>query len=211
MLGRRHPLGGGPEPPRACPHRSTTPLCPFGSCDSGGDCECLCTAIATYAEECGQRGVHIRWRSQDLCRESLSPVPGMGWGVRAGGPAHPGAGRIQPRDPPASAALQCDGGQEYSACGPPCPQTCQNFGLELPEHCDTMSCLEGCFCPEGKVLHGECGAAVGLPWGWPTPCSPTPLCLGAEGSCIDPAECPCVWEGISFPPGAGVQQGCKNW
>ncbi|XP_050572817.1 LOW QUALITY PROTEIN: SCO-spondin-like [Cygnus atratus] len=117
-------------------------------CDSGGDCECLCTAIATYAEECGQRGVHIRWRSQDLC------------------------------------PMQCDGGQEYSACGPPCPQTCQNFGLELPEHCDTMSCLEGCFCPEGKVLH--------------------------EGSCIDPAECPCVWEGIAFPAGAGVQQGCRN-
>ncbi|NXJ16183.1 SSPO protein, partial [Odontophorus gujanensis] len=36
-------------------------------CDSGGDCECLCTAIATYAEECSQRGIHIRWRSQDLC------------------------------------------------------------------------------------------------------------------------------------------------
>ncbi|NXW84225.1 SSPO protein, partial [Alopecoenas beccarii] len=36
-------------------------------CDSGGDCECLCTAIATYAEECGRRGIHIRWRSQELC------------------------------------------------------------------------------------------------------------------------------------------------
>ncbi|NWJ06236.1 SSPO protein, partial [Crypturellus undulatus] len=36
-------------------------------CDSGGDCECLCTAIATYAEECGQRGIHVRWRSQELC------------------------------------------------------------------------------------------------------------------------------------------------
>uniref|UniRef100_A0A3Q2YZN8 VWFD domain-containing protein n=1 Tax=Hippocampus comes TaxID=109280 RepID=A0A3Q2YZN8_HIPCM len=37
-------------------------------CDSGGDCECLCTAIATYAEECNRRGVYIRWRSQELCR-----------------------------------------------------------------------------------------------------------------------------------------------
>ncbi|XP_072186520.1 SCO-spondin [Excalfactoria chinensis] len=117
-------------------------------CDSGGDCECLCTAIATYAEECSQRGIHIRWRSQDLC------------------------------------PMQCDGGQEYSACGPPCPQTCQNLGLELPEHCETMSCLEGCFCPEGKVLH--------------------------EGGCIDPAECPCFWQGIAFPDSAVVQQGCRN-
>ncbi|XP_078061134.1 SCO-spondin-like [Mustelus asterias] len=36
-------------------------------CDTGGDCECLCTAIATYTEECNKRGVYIRWRSQDLC------------------------------------------------------------------------------------------------------------------------------------------------
>ncbi|CAK6975811.1 SCO-spondin isoform X5 [Scomber scombrus] len=39
-------------------------------CDSGGDCECLCTAIAAYAEECNRRGVYIRWRSQELCRDS---------------------------------------------------------------------------------------------------------------------------------------------
>ncbi|OXB70710.1 UNVERIFIED_CONTAM: hypothetical protein H355_006103 [Colinus virginianus] len=61
---------------------------------------------------------------------------------------------------------------------------CANLGLELPEHCDTMSCMEGCFCPEGTVLH--------------------------EGSCIDPAECPCFWQGIAFPDSAAVQQGCRN-
>ncbi|XP_028290490.1 SCO-spondin [Gouania willdenowi] len=36
-------------------------------CDSGGDCECLCTAIAAYAEECNRHGLYIRWRSQELC------------------------------------------------------------------------------------------------------------------------------------------------
>ncbi|KYO43844.1 SCO-spondin [Alligator mississippiensis] len=117
-------------------------------CDSGGDCECLCTAIAAYAEECNQRGVYIRWRSQDLC------------------------------------PMQCDNGLEYEACGPACPQTCKTFGLELAEHCDAVSCVEGCFCPEGKVLHG--------------------------GSCIDPSECPCYWEGTSFPSGTAVKQECKN-
>ncbi|XP_063157945.1 SCO-spondin-like [Candoia aspera] len=119
-------------------------------CDSGGDCECLCTAIATYAEECGRRGVSVRWRSQELC------------------------------------PLQCDHGAEYDPCGPACPQTCQNFGLEPAEHCpvEAASCVEGCFCPEGKVLHG--------------------------GRCIDPAECPCFWEGTSFPLGALVMQECRN-
>ncbi|ELK05197.1 SCO-spondin [Pteropus alecto] len=41
-------------------------------CDSGGDCECLCSAIAAYADECARHGLHVRWRSQDLC------LPG-GW------------------------------------------------------------------------------------------------------------------------------------
>ncbi|KAM9163493.1 LOW QUALITY PROTEIN: SCO-spondin-like [Pangshura tecta] len=117
-------------------------------CDSGGDCECLCTAIAAYAEECNQRGVYVRWRSQELC------------------------------------PMQCDNGLEYEACGPACPQTCKSFGLEPSEHCDAISCVEGCFCPDGRVLR--------------------------DGSCIDPAECPCFWEGISFPAGAVVKQECKN-
>ncbi|KAK6627245.1 hypothetical protein RUM44_009722 [Polyplax serrata] len=36
-------------------------------CDEGGDCECLCSAIAAYTEECTQRGIPIKWRSQHLC------------------------------------------------------------------------------------------------------------------------------------------------
>ncbi|XP_033639813.1 SCO-spondin-like [Asterias rubens] len=36
-------------------------------CDIGGDCECLCTAISAYAMECSRSGVHVKWRSQDLC------------------------------------------------------------------------------------------------------------------------------------------------
>lgn len=46
---------------------------PFHSCDSGGDCECLCSAIATYADECARRGLYVRWRSQELCRECALP------------------------------------------------------------------------------------------------------------------------------------------
>ncbi|KAM6142205.1 LOW QUALITY PROTEIN: SCO-spondin-like [Phoenicopterus ruber ruber] len=117
-------------------------------CDSGGDCECLCTAIAAYAEECGRRGIHLRWRSQELC------------------------------------PLQCGRGLEYSACGPPCPPTCRGLGREPPEHCRGLPCLEGCFCPPGTLLH--------------------------EGGCVEPAECPCFWDGFAFPAGAAVQQGCKN-
>ncbi|XP_053322587.1 SCO-spondin-like [Spea bombifrons] len=117
-------------------------------CDSGGDCECLCTAIATYVEECNRHGVYIRWRTQDLC------------------------------------PMQCDNGLVYEACGPSCPRTCRNLGQDPEEGCGFRSCVEGCFCPEGKVLHG--------------------------GSCIDPPDCPCYWENVAFPAGAVVKQGCRN-
>lgn len=46
---------------------------PSHSCDSGGDCECLCSAIATYADECARHGIHVRWRSQELCRKCAQP------------------------------------------------------------------------------------------------------------------------------------------
>ena len=36
-------------------------------CDRGGDCECLCTAIAAYGTACSQSGVSVRWRSQEHC------------------------------------------------------------------------------------------------------------------------------------------------
>lgn len=47
--------------------------CVFDSCacDMGGDCECLCTAIAAYAHECNLHGVGVKWRSQELCRKIL--------------------------------------------------------------------------------------------------------------------------------------------
>ncbi|KAJ8010539.1 hypothetical protein DPEC_G00076130 [Dallia pectoralis] len=50
--------------------------------------------------------------------------------------------------------------------------------------CGALSCVEGCFCPAGTVLHG--------------------------GACVLPALCPCDWEGSVFPPGAVVSQQCQN-
>lgn len=36
-------------------------------CNRGGDCECLCTAIANFAEECNKNGIYVKWRNQHLC------------------------------------------------------------------------------------------------------------------------------------------------
>ncbi|XP_068828902.1 LOW QUALITY PROTEIN: SCO-spondin-like [Capricornis sumatraensis] len=117
-------------------------------CDSGGDCECLCSAIATYADECARHGIHVRWRSQELC------------------------------------PLQCEGGQVYEACGPTCPATCQDHRPEPGWPCRAVTCVEGCFCPEGTLLHG--------------------------GICLELAACPCEWGGSFFPPGTVLQKDCGN-
>lgn len=38
-------------------------------CDSGGDCECLCTILSHFAQECNANGAPANWRSQRLCRK----------------------------------------------------------------------------------------------------------------------------------------------
>ncbi|XP_019623670.1 PREDICTED: uncharacterized protein LOC109469577 [Branchiostoma belcheri] len=51
------------------PYQDYYERCVFDACgcDSGGDCECLCTSVATYAQECNLHGVHVHWRSQEFC------------------------------------------------------------------------------------------------------------------------------------------------
>ncbi|XP_068963373.1 mucin-6, partial [Petaurus breviceps papuanus] len=36
-------------------------------CDSGGDCECMCDAVAAYAKACLDAGVCVDWRAPDFC------------------------------------------------------------------------------------------------------------------------------------------------
>lgn len=42
-------------------------------CDAGGDCECLCDAVAAYAKACLDKGVCVDWRAPDFCREYPPP------------------------------------------------------------------------------------------------------------------------------------------
>lgn len=58
------------------------------ACDSGGDCECFCTAVAAYAQACRDVGVCVSWRTPDVCRESGS-VRGAAARVGAAGAAGP--------------------------------------------------------------------------------------------------------------------------
>ncbi|XP_051548146.1 mucin-2-like [Myxocyprinus asiaticus] len=37
------------------------------ACDTGGDCDCFCTAVAAYAAECRKKGACVAWRSPSIC------------------------------------------------------------------------------------------------------------------------------------------------
>ncbi|TRY87244.1 hypothetical protein DNTS_031751, partial [Danionella cerebrum] len=66
-------------------------------CDSGGDCECFCTAVAAYATECRKKGVCVAWRSPDICPlfcDYYNPPSGCEW--------------------------------HYQSCGSTCMKTCNN-------------------------------------------------------------------------------------
>ncbi|TMW40720.1 hypothetical protein DOY81_014199 [Sarcophaga bullata] len=43
------------------------------ACDQGGDCECLCTAVAAYSHACSQKGINIRWRTPHFCPMQCDP------------------------------------------------------------------------------------------------------------------------------------------
>uniref|UniRef100_A0A9L0RAU9 Mucin 5AC, oligomeric mucus/gel-forming n=1 Tax=Equus caballus TaxID=9796 RepID=A0A9L0RAU9_HORSE len=67
------------------------------ACDSGGDCECFCTAVAAYAQACHEVGVCVSWRSPDVCPLFCDYYNPEG---------------------------QCE--WHYQPCGAPCMKTCQN-------------------------------------------------------------------------------------
>uniref|UniRef100_A0A8C6WXW9 VWFD domain-containing protein n=1 Tax=Neogobius melanostomus TaxID=47308 RepID=A0A8C6WXW9_9GOBI len=36
-------------------------------CNTGGDCDCFCSAVAAYAAACNRAGVCVRWRTPTVC------------------------------------------------------------------------------------------------------------------------------------------------
>ncbi|XP_029613260.1 mucin-5AC-like [Salmo trutta] len=67
------------------------------ACDTGGDCECFCTAVAAYAQACNEAGACIKWRTPDICPlfcDFYNPIGECEW--------------------------------HYNPCGYPCMKTCKN-------------------------------------------------------------------------------------
>ncbi|XP_051778461.1 mucin-5B-like [Erpetoichthys calabaricus] len=67
------------------------------ACDTGGDCECFCTAVASYAKACNDAGICVVWRSPEICPlfcDYYNAPDGCEW--------------------------------HYKPCGAPCMKTCRN-------------------------------------------------------------------------------------
>ncbi|NXJ99983.1 MUC5A protein, partial [Corythaixoides concolor] len=106
------------------------------ACDTGGDCECFCTAVAAYAQVCNELDICISWRTPSICPlfcDYYNPQGECEW--------------------------------HYKPCGAPCMKTCKNpsgnclhelRGLEgCYPHCpknkpyfdeETMTCVSTCGC-----------------------------------------------------------------
>ncbi|XP_074004839.1 LOW QUALITY PROTEIN: mucin-2 [Numenius arquata] len=163
------------------------------SCDSGGDCECFCSAVAAYAQECTKAQACVFWRTPDIC-----PIF---------------CDYYNPRN-------ECD--WHYEPCGSNVT-TCRminnistNFSVPYLEGCYPR-------CPEDKPIYNEetkkcvrgdeCGCYIDgiyVPPGTEIPTEENcKNCLcGPSGSivCTPVPGCPCVINGTSYQVNDTVAQ-----
>ncbi|XP_024604822.1 mucin-5B [Neophocaena asiaeorientalis asiaeorientalis] len=158
------------------------------ACDSGGDRECFCTAVAAYAQACREAGVCTSWRTPDICPlfcDYYNPQGECEW--------------------------------HYQPCGDPCLRTCRNPRghclMDLPgtEGCypkcppskpffneDQMKCVaqcEGCYDEDGNYY--DAGTRVPTAENcWSCDCTSRGL------QCTySPAACTCTYEGRTYAYG----------
>ncbi|KAM5248547.1 mucin-5B [Ctenodactylus gundi] len=154
------------------------------ACDSGGDCECFCTAVAAYAQACHDVGVCVSWRTPDICPlfcDYYNPDGECEW--------------------------------HYQPCGAPCLRTCRNPSgrclVDLPglEGCypkcppnepffseDEMKCVAqcGCYNKDGNYYH------IGMKVPTAENCQSC-NCTSSGIQCAhNSAACTCIYEGQTY-------------
>uniref|UniRef100_A0A8C8ASN0 VWFD domain-containing protein n=1 Tax=Otus sunia TaxID=257818 RepID=A0A8C8ASN0_9STRI len=178
----------------------------YDCCDSGGDCECLCTAIATYAEECSRRGIHIRWRSQELC--PLQCDRGLEYSA-CGPPCPPTCRDLSQGPPKLCQGLACLEGcfcplgtllHGEGCCVPPSRCLCHHRGrLYQPGDTDAVdACNNWCERGHRGLPPGEAGCPPGRQFreclwggGCPYSCAHLGGWVGcARGGCTEGCHCP---------------------
>ncbi|MCJ8738057.1 hypothetical protein PDJAM_G00031110 [Pangasius djambal] len=121
------------------------------ACDSGGDCECFCTAVAAYAKACSAAGVCVQWRSPKICPlfcDYYNPPGECEWHYKPCG--HKCMKTC--RNPTGNCTMQTPA---LEGCYPECPDDLPLFDE------DTMKCVPqgqcGCY---AEMLRYELGQSV---------------------------------------------------
>ncbi|KAK3603587.1 hypothetical protein CHS0354_017302 [Potamilus streckersoni] len=136
------------------------------SCDSGGDCECLCTALANFAKYCSRLGQAIKWRSNALC--AIQCENGLQYNP-CGSPCPQNCRNVGQEPEPSCEATGCDEGcfcpQGYvhmeGGCHPADKCSCTYNGMEYPPgtsmmvNCQNCTCMNAAFECSGEKC-GEC-------------------------------------------------------
>ncbi|XP_074481538.1 mucin-5B-like [Sebastes fasciatus] len=161
------------------------------ACDSGGDCECLCTAVATYAKICNEAGACVKWRKPKLCPIFCDYYNSPG---------------------------ECE--WHYKPCGADCMKTCRNPSgncsnlITALEGCypqcppsqpyfdeDDMKCVtrEQCGCYDDKGTHFSIGDEV------PSKDCYTCSCTDSGIRCsYNVTSCTCFLNGKTYEYGATI-------
>ncbi|XP_078112357.1 LOW QUALITY PROTEIN: mucin-5B-like [Sander vitreus] len=162
------------------------------SCNTGGDCECFCSAVAAYAAACNEAGACVKWRTPTICPlfcDFYNPDGKCEW--------------------------------HYEPCGKKCMKTCRNPSgvcynhIPALEGCypscpsersyleeDTMKCVSqkecGCYDNDGK--HYEEG--VVMP---PRENCQNCYCSSTKVKCsYDVQACTCLYKGNIYKYGDTV-------
>ncbi|XP_029438039.1 mucin-5AC-like isoform X20 [Rhinatrema bivittatum] len=154
------------------------------ACDTGGDCECFCTAVAAYAQACNEVGVCIAWRTPEICPlfcDYYNPTGECEW--------------------------------HYKPCGHPCLKTCQNpsgmcfYKLSGLEGCypncpddkpyfdeEQMKCVDQCGCYGNDLYYYKIGQNV------PSceNCTSCNCSMGGIECKYDEYACYCMYNGVKY-------------
>ncbi|XP_076199626.1 mucin-5AC [Aptenodytes patagonicus] len=153
------------------------------ACDTGGDCECFCTAVAAYAQACNELDICISWRTPSICPlfcDYYNPQGECEW--------------------------------HYKPCGAPCMKTCNNpsgnclhelRGLEgCYPHCpknkpyfdeETMTCVSNCGCYENGKNYKP-----GMLMPSKQNCQSCECTNHGKKCKYDEYECVCIYEGQKY-------------
>ncbi|CAL8356582.1 unnamed protein product [Lota lota] len=160
------------------------------ACNSGGDCECFCSAVEAYAAACNRAGACVRWRTPSICPlfcDFYNPIGECEWHYEPCGKSC----LKTCTNPTATCSSQIPA---LEGCYPRCPPE-QPYLEEM-----TMKCVsqKQCGCYDDNGQHYKEGATMPSQ----NNCE-TCHCLSTQKTCaFDVQACYCLYNGNKYPYGA---------